>query len=155
MMSKINWTMDRTKTGRILLRLIGVCHFDVIQIRDHLFSNIAIKELYSQKSASRQRSFLRAVYSFQNLLLKMCQRVHINVNIKNTGYFFNAPVPIKQRPYHIRQICQNCIILLKHLQNSYKLNAKTLVKVDRVVFYTYLLTKVRQLLELVLMDCNI
>ena len=140
--------------GWKFIQICGKCKFLLIQSRDHIFAQISDQDLYSQIAANLQRSLLHCICELLNLFHSMCRKLSIYIPHQNSYILWN-PSPISTRALLIHQLSSEASHCLSVIVNDYKARGPE-VKVEnkRVHFFTYLVTKAVNVLQLVLETCS-
>ena len=73
----------------------------------------------SEIDAKLQNLILKGIYAVFNLLESMCSRLSLKLNLPRGNYFFNGPVPIKDRPRLITLFASNSLKLLNALRSHF------------------------------------
>ena len=135
--------------GQRFVRLIGAIEFSIVELNHTILNQISFPTLMSEIDAKLQNLILKGIYAVFNLLDSMCSRLSLKLNLPRGNYFFNGPVPIKNRPCLITLFASNSLKLLNALRSHFMEYDKALASdtqahqhQNRVHFYLYLLQKV-------------
>ena len=137
--------------GQRFVRLIGAIEFSIVQLKHSILNQISFPSLMSGKDAKLQNLILKGIYAAFNLLDSMCSRLSLKLklNLPRGNYFFNGPVPIKNRPRLITLFASNSQKLLSAIRSHFMEYDRSLPRdrqahqhQNRVHFYNYLLQKV-------------
>ena len=134
-----------------LLCLIGKCQFFITLIKNDSPNYILFPEDIYPTVAKRVNNTLRGLFAVYNILAKMCRHVSCSVSPHKIKYNFYGPMPIMVSSLLTMQYCVQYIQLLRELHYGYMgyvdKNDQCQVR-QKIHFYSYLLARINNLLEL-------
>ena len=140
----------RTQHNKFLC-LIGKCQFFITLIKNNRPNNILFPEDMHLTVVRRRNNSLRGLFAIYNILAKMCRHVSGSVPLHRIKYDFYGPMPVMVWPLFTTQYCVQCIQLLREFYSQpmgFVAENDQSQPRKKIHFYSYLLTKITNLLEL-------
>ena len=146
--------MRNNQRNQFLLT-IGTTQFFILELKNNTLSNVSSPASLTTINAIRQNRILKGAFTVFNLLTSMSKKVGLPWPRPFVRYIFPAPVPIRQRPELISNICVQSVRMLHQMRDSYLEHVKSLpdsCHLRKVHFYIYLLRKCINLMQLLVSE---